>query len=83
MVVVPPQAAGHGAGVEVVHRPVGPGLEIHVGVHVHRAGQDVLAGGVDHLGVRGRQPRPHGLHHAVLQEQVGRKAAVSLTMVPF
>ena len=43
---------GHGAGVEVVHRPVGPGLEIHVGVHVHRAEAGLLAGGVDHLGVR-------------------------------
>ena len=64
---------GHGAGVEVVHRPVGPGLEIHVGVHVHPAGQDVFPGGVDALGAPGVQVFPHRLDHAVFHKHIGGK----------
>ena len=47
--VVPPKAAAHRAGLEVVGRRRAAKRHVHVGVHVDAAGQHVLAGGVDHL----------------------------------
>ena len=65
-------AAGrcHGAGVKVVHRPVRACLEVHVGVYIHSAGEDILSGGIQNHRPRGVQLGADGLDHPILDEEI-------------
>ena len=58
-------------------------LGVVMGVHVHEAGRDPLAGGVDHLGRGARLQRSgrHGLHDAVDDPHIGSHSGAAGSVV--